>query len=154
MNHTVLALAAGAILVVVGGSSVHSTLGLRNHNPMNIVSNPVNKWKGQVGVNGRFCVFKTSFYGLRAGSRLLRNYITKYHLTSVHGLINRYAPTIENDTSEYSRFVASKLQIDEFSHVLGESDLTGLVKAIVTFENGFNPFSDRIIRSAVSESIR
>lgn len=92
------------------------TLGKRNNNPFNIRYSPLNKWKGLVGVNNGFCVFENIDYGVRAGIITLRTYILKHHLVHVEDIIKRFAPSSENNTSSYIRFVKYRLCSSGFEY--------------------------------------
>src|SRR3546814_2962731 len=46
----------------------------------------------------RFCVFKTPEHGFRALVRVLLTYQRKYRLRTVAGMIDRWAPPVENNT--------------------------------------------------------
>ena len=49
-----------------------------------------------------FCQFETLEYGWRAAFYLLtRTYYHKYRLYTIRGIISRWAPSSENDTSAY-----------------------------------------------------
>ena len=88
--------------------------GFRNRNPGNIDFHAGNKWTGQVGIeppphNGgraRFAVFDSHEHGIRALARLLENYQVKHNLRTVAGMIDRWAPPVENVTSAYVASVA------------------------------------------------
>ena len=111
--------------------------GIRNHNPLNIrrseshqarlngrVSTDVDKvnirrskdqWKGLAEAqNDRaFCQFKSLEYGWRAAFYLLtRTYYHKYRLYTIRGIISRWAPSSENDTSAYIQNVSRLTGID------------------------------------------
>lgn len=81
------------------------TRGVRNNNPFNIkLSN--NSWLGKMKKNtdGTFEQFRTIDYGLRAGMQLLRGYIARGYDTPAR-IINRFAPSSENNVSAYISFV-------------------------------------------------
>lgn len=131
----------------------YQALGLRNNNPMNIVYNPANRWVGQTGRNGRFSTFESADYGLRAGAILLRNYMKKYSLRSVQGLINRFAPSHENPTNQYAQYVARQVGVSVTDNSLTEDDIPNLIMAIVQFENGDNPFSLSHVQGVVERAL-
>ena len=56
--------------------------GLRNNNPLNIRKG-AQRWQGQTGNDGAFCIFESMEYGYRAAFRLLHTYNTKYKIYSV-----------------------------------------------------------------------
>lgn len=76
--------------------------GYRNNNPLNIRISS-SKWLGEVENNtdGVFEQFVAMEYGYRAALKLIRNYINNYNLHTVAEIINRWAPTNENNTSGY-----------------------------------------------------
>jgi len=85
-----------------------NTRGVRNKNPGNIKYNSTNKWEGQIGHDGPFCVFKSHEHGLRAMSILLKNYEKKYGFNTIEELANKWAPKTENNTKEYINFISTK----------------------------------------------
>ena len=118
--------------------------GIRNHNPLNIRRSK-DQWKGQVereqsqvclnsaerdglrpevkglaeAQNDRaFCQFKSLEYGWRAAFYLLtRTYYHKYRLDTIRGIISRWAPSSENDTSAYIANVSRLTGIDPDEHI-------------------------------------
>jgi len=128
--------------------------GIRNNNPGNIDFNPLNKWKGlnpkSKELDSRFCVFISPEYGIRALMILLRNYEKKHGLNSVRQIINRWAPTHENNTSAYMTHVAKMMNVglDDCLNLKERDVLIKLAKAIVTHENGVQPYADGIYQSA------
>lgn len=85
------------------------SLGIQNNNPFNLRYNHINRWKGMTGHNKGFCVFESMDYGIRAGIITFRTYINKYHLTDVESIIMRFAPSSENNTSNYISYVRSNI---------------------------------------------
>lgn len=85
--------------------------GIRNNNPLNIRIG--NKWMGEVEnpTDKEFEQFVSMDYGLRAGFILLRRYINRYHLNTVHDIISRWAPPTENNTTYYCCLVAARMNI-------------------------------------------
>ena len=78
-------------------------------NPFNIRYSYTFTWKGQLETkqNG-FCTFNTIGAGIRAGYCLLSNYLVHGHNT-VSRIVNRYAPSTENDTKKYIKYVVDKI---------------------------------------------
>ncbi|PSB89086.1 structural protein P5 [Photobacterium damselae subsp. damselae] len=129
---------------------IKPTLGTKNNNPLNIRYNSANKWQGMTGQNKGYCTFENSIYGIRAGAVLMKNYMTKHGLTSVKGLVNRWAPPSDNNpTQNYINFVAKRLGVSPNAALLQVGDIPTLIKAMITFENGMNPYSDETILKAV-----
>ncbi|WP_140921178.1 structural protein [Limnobaculum xujianqingii] len=130
------------------------TRGVRNNNPGNIDYNPKNKWKGLLPhdptIEKRFCRFESPDYGIRALMSLLGTYQRKYALNSVSGLINRWAPTSENNTGAYINQVAKALGVSPNDWIDTRSKKTaiGLAKAIVDHENGYQPYDDETYERA------
>ena len=85
---------------------------VRNNNPGNIRTNST-AWKGKTGDDGAFVSFATPEHGVRALGRTLETYQDKHGLNTVEGIIQRWAPPNENDTTGYVDFVASKMGIDK-----------------------------------------
>lgn len=78
--------------------------GYRNNNPLNIDYNVRNQWKGQLGIEPespkykqRFALFSSMPYGYRAALVLMRNYIKNYGLNTIFEIINRWAPSEDNN---------------------------------------------------------
>ncbi|MBF4328050.1 structural protein P5, partial [Vibrio anguillarum] len=76
------------------------TRGIRNNNPANIEDNGT-PWRGRMGNDGRFIIFDSPVNGIRALARILNTYKVKHGLNTIEGIINRFAPPVENDTNSY-----------------------------------------------------
>ena len=88
--------------------------GIRNNNPLNIRRSK-DQWKGMSKTqNDRsFCQFESLEYGWRAAFYLLtRTYYHTYRLYTIRGIISRWAPSSENDTSAYIANVSRLTGID------------------------------------------
>lgn len=111
---------------------------MRNNNPGNIDRNTT-KWLGMADkqTDVRFIVFKEMKYGCRAILKLLSNYYIKYNLCTVKDIINRWAPTTENDTAAYYKEVAKDLGVNpEEKITLTKNMCIALGKAITQYECG------------------
>lgn len=121
--------------------------GIRNNNPGNIEFNPANDWKGQhpqsQQIDKRFCVFTEPEWGIRALMIILRNYQRKYNLNTVEEIINRWAPSNENDTNAYVNHVCKQMMVekDEELDLEDKDTLINLSRAICKHENGVQPYS-------------
>lgn len=84
--------------------------GQRNNNPMNIVCGP-NHWQGMKGrqADRNFVQFETMTYGLRAAIILLTKYHRDYALTTVKGIIHRWAPDGGEVEKNYVTYVLNHL---------------------------------------------
>lgn len=125
------------------------TRGERNNNPGNIDRNAT-KWQGMAddqSSDPRFIVFKTPQWGIRAIARLMLTYSSAYHLDTVRGIVSRWAPPNENNTSAYVNAVAGTLNVDPDVPIDVDSVavMLPLVKAIIMHENGEQPYSDAVL---------
>ncbi len=126
--------------------------GIRNNNPGNIRWSS-SAWQG-LDKDGKskdasFCVFVSPEYGIRALAKLLFNYYNKYNLKTIRQIINRYAPTNENNTSAYVKHVCDKVGVlpDDKIQL---SDFKKLIEGIILHENGIQPYSDEVIKKGLS----
>lgn len=122
-----------------------ATRGYRNNNPGNI-RKTASVWIGQVlpGDDPDFITFSSIGYGYRAMFVLLKNYINKGYNT-IDKMINRWAPSSENNTQAYITHMVqltgiSSDTIIEFSNA---ENMQKIVAAIAYHENGSAPnFTD------------
>ena len=120
------------------------TRGERNNNPGNIVRNNI-KWQGmspdQSG-DGRFVVFQSPEYGVRALGRVLQSYAKQGHNT-IRLIVKRYAPPIENNTDAYIASVVKQTGFDPDAvlNFANRATLTKIVNAIIQHENGRNAYA-------------
>lgn len=120
--------------------------GIRNNNPGNIEKGK-DKWQGlklkMEETDPRFAEFKDPTWGIRALAVVLINYQDKYGINTVRGIINRWAPTHENDTSAYINQVcaACRMEPDEPLDLHRYEALRPIVEAIIRHENGRGPKS-------------
>lgn len=123
--------------------------GIRNNNPLNIRrgSNWIGLSKHQT--DPAFCQFDSMTYGLRAGFIIIRTYMTKYKLTTIHSIVSRWAPPKENDTDAYVKSVSSMMKM----HALLTFDfsdrgrIVALVSAMCKVETGIT-IDQKLIESA------
>ena len=77
--------------------------GIRNNNPLNIRRSK-DKWKGMKAQqsDAQFVQFESMEWGWRAAFWLLtRTYYHKYRLFTIRAIVQKWAPTIENNTKAY-----------------------------------------------------
>ena len=126
--------------------------GIRNNNPGNIDYNGT-KWLGlaEPPTDGRFCRFTTPEHGIRAIVRVVRTYYTHHNLNTIRGIIDRWAPPIENDTKAYVDHVASRCGVgaDQVVDPTTLDILTPLVETIIAHENGQQPYDAETIRRGI-----
>lgn len=114
--------------------------GIRLNNAGNIERRN-DKWHGMSAIqfDTRFITFDDPKWGLRAIVRIILNYNRVNHaVDTVREIINKWAPTIENDTDAYVKHVCviACVKADETLNLKDKRTLTGIVKGIVMHENG------------------
>jgi hypothetical protein len=130
-----------------------SARGIRNNNPGNIEFNESaynrNPWRGETGLeiheSPRFTTFSSAAYGIRAIAKLLLIYQDRYGLYTVSGMLSRWAPAFENPTMVYIDHVRSASGLAPGQEVVLSQDhqvLKEMIKAIIHFENGEQPYGD------------
>lgn len=112
--------------------------GIRNNNPLNIRIG--NKWIGEVDcpADKKFEQFTSMDYGIRAGFYLIRRYINRYGLRTIEDIISRWAPSKENNTSNYISIVQKLSGIDAHEVLTFEDrdKMLALVDAMIYVECG------------------
>lgn len=118
--------------------------GYRNYNYGNICKGSTS-WVGEIpGTDSRFCTFSEPLYGYRALCFLLLNYLKKNYDT-LEKIIQRYAPSSENNTKNYIDFVSTLTGIKSTDRIFYPVDsatyaeklkFCSLVAAICSYENG------------------
>lgn len=85
--------------------------GIRNNNPLNIRKG--NNWQGErhPQTDKEFEEFVSMQYGIRAGFKLIRKYMSGYNgltkkFDTIELIIKRWAPPSENATQRYIDFVS------------------------------------------------
>ncbi|MHB8387523.1 MAG: structural protein [Thermoplasmataceae archaeon] len=131
------------------------TRGERNNNPGNIRHG--SKWLGLSSdqPDHDFCTFILPKYGIRAIMVIINTYNDKYGIDNVEGLIDRWAPSNENNSDSYVKDVCDRLSIGpkEFIDVKNVETLAKLTKAIIHHENGKCIYSDDEIKSIATTFI-
>ncbi len=122
--------------------------GMRNNNPGNIKKqNPPTPWQGLADdqPDAIFVKFKEISWGIRAMARILISYQDKYGIYTIEKIINRYAPsTDDNPTDSYIAFVSqksglgAKLLLDFHNY----ADMFPVIKAMIEFEQGYEAVND------------
>ena len=136
-----------------GGSSYlfSSPRGIRNNNPGNLVQSG-SKWKGKLpkhqNKDRRFEMFISFEYGVRAMIKLLQNYMKK-DVNTIEKILNKYAPTFENNTKAYIRKVSKDLNVSQTTKLLPtKNTLQQLVFSIAKVENGGNYMTKELFEKA------
>lgn len=127
--------------------------GIRNNNPGNIDWHKGVDWEGLATPpsDGRFCRFVDPVYGLRAIAKIILNYRRKHKINTVRGIVGRWAPAVENDTTAYVRSVSAALGVtpDAPIDATKPAVMRELVRAIVYHENGQMPYDTATIDDAL-----
>jgi len=128
--------------------------GIRNNNPGNIEKSKTTVWQGQSPAaeqtDPRFLKFVSADYGIRALTRVLDNYKKLHKITTIQGIIERWAPGKDgNNVAAYvaavSRGVGKGANVPlDFS-----ADMPKLVAAIIKHENGTQPYSTELIQRGI-----
>lgn len=129
--------------------------GIRNNNPGNLIWVETIQWQGQTGNDGRFCTFDSAENGIRALCKQLLVYQDKYAIRTIKGIINRWAPSNENDTGAYVRAVSHFMVTaeDDLLELHNDTVLAALTTAIITHENGQQPYAEELIRNAARRAL-
>lgn len=143
-----MAVTAAAALLLLKGDVVKKPRGIRNNNPGNIEDNGT-PWRGRLGNDGRFIIFDNAVNGVRAISRILNTYRSRYGLNTIEGIINRWAPPFENNTNAYIAHAEKALNTRR-NVPLNKSQYADLIKVIILHENGQQPYSDEVIHAGIA----
>lgn len=114
----------------------------RNNNPGDLRCLPTGKWDGQTGADDRaggpFAIFVSRRMGWRALAVCLLTYFERHGLNTIDGIIDRYAPPVENNTEGYKQLVCSQLGVTQAAVIdPREPDvMLALVSAIAVAEGG------------------
>lgn len=136
-----------------------ATRGVRNNNPGNIDYNKANKWKGQLppipAIEARFARFDTPENGIRALTKLLLTYQNKHGLKTVKAIINRWAPSVENDTAAYVRAVELNTGTRPGAEInlRDPAVMIGFVRAIIHHENAGYEYPEGILAESVRRGL-
>ena len=126
--------------------------GIRNFNPGNIKDFGI-PWNGMMAYDDRdtaqkqestFVVFRAPWWGIRATAIIIRNYQRRHGLKTIAEIINRWAPASDNNpVSDYAAFVAARVGTPSNYEIDAEdfSTMRAIVQAIVSFENGLDPYT-------------
>lgn len=125
--------------------------GIRNNNPGNIRRSG-DPWQGLADnqTDSEFFQFIAPVYGIRALARVLKTYRDRYGLTTVQGIIDRWAPPVENNTGAYVQAVASAMGVAPNVPLSWDAgQLRALVAAIIHHENGQQPYSTALLDDGI-----
>jgi hypothetical protein len=138
--------------------TMYYPLGIRSNNPLNISGTG---WQGQVGTANnpqKEAIFIDTQHGLRAAAILLYNYYKKYDLTTIRGIIRRWAPADDPDANNqpdsYANYVGRETGIDpDKPFDLNGTNIKAIMLAMVQMEQG-SKYADIIPDSDYDEGIK
>lgn len=141
------------------------TRGFLNNNPGNIDRGSV-PWNGEIRdvakcandvqrrelTQGRFCVFQSADYGIRAICKNLQAYHDRLGCKSVRDYINRWAPPNENNTEAYIGRVAMEIGLSPDAQVdlMEPRTMKALVRGIIMVECAGMPYQDADLERGMS----
>lgn len=133
------------------------TRGERNNNPGNI-DRDATQWQGMAADQSnddRFIIFTAPEFGIRAIGKELLSYYQKHGLNTVRGIINRWAPPVENDTGAYVSAVANQCGVDPDASVTPTDPdcMEQLIRGIIQHENGRIIYDDATIVKSVEDAL-
>lgn len=133
------------------GGNMNQPRGIRNNNPGNVEYDGT-PWQGLADppTDGRFARFVSPEYGIRAMARILDTYRARHGITTVAGIIDRWAPSHENPTNVYASYVAERLGVSPYDRIDVRARRGELIAAMVAFENGQQPYDLATINKGVS----
>lgn len=134
---------------------VLSTSGYKGCNPLNIRAGS-DKWQGSIGKTDKgYLIFNSPVEGVRAATKIIRNYSDKYGIDTVEGIISRFAPASENPTRAYIQNVVEKtgFQPNEKLDVKNPEVMQKLITAMINQEIGGNPYSDETIKAGITKAL-
>ena len=117
--------------------------GIRNNNPLNIRKG--NNWQGEVAnpTDKEFEQFVSMQMGIRAGFKILKNYMTGYGgrvkaLSNIHDIIHRWAPPSENNCRAYIDSVCRFSGLHEYERLQfsDRNKMLALVDGMIRVECG------------------
>lgn len=136
------------------GADCNTPRGIRNNNPGNLKVSS-SSWLGKLPyeanqdydcrtgrVTRTFEQFSQYKYGIRALIKLLQSYMQVKNLRTIAQIVNRYAPSTENNPATYIQFVASYTGYSPHWPLSPSREtLRALSRAIARYENGVEAIS-------------
>ncbi len=106
----------------------------RNNNPGNLICGNFSERHGSIGNAGRFAIFPNYEQGKFALESLLKT--DSYQNLTIGEAINRYAPSVENNTSLYQKFVEKEtgLLLNILMKNLSYENFQNIINAIIKYE--------------------
>lgn len=137
-------------------SDPNAPRGIRNNNPGNIKQTGI-AWNGAVpGTDPNFVAFNSPEAGIRALALNAQHLQERDGAQTVGDLISKWAPESDgNDTQAYIGAVSKQMGIDPGTplDLQDPKQLTALTEAIITHENGKNPYSQQQVEAGVQAAL-
>jgi hypothetical protein len=127
-------------------------LGVRLNNPCNVERTNV-QWQGMTPVqtDPKFLSFISPSWGFRCAARVFHEYVNKDGCSTITEIINRWAPSVENNVSAYISDVCSYMGgIDPDAPFDFPSQIEGLLKAVTHHEQGMMPYEESVIQLGIT----
>lgn len=124
--------------------------GIRNNNPGNLRKTK-EIWKGEIDEEDTaFKTFKTPIDGL-AGLKLSIDKKFRRGLNTIRQIITSYAPSTENDTVAYIKFISLHTghSSNESLNLNNKETIKSIMRAIVLYENGQDPYTNLMYDIAI-----
>lgn len=129
---------------------------IKNNNPGNILWGDHDEWRGLVLTSHRtdpdYCEFTHAKYGIRAMALVLLKQSRKHNLKTVEQIVSKWAQNACELTSPaYTFYVAHQnaWTIDQELNLKDVETLMGLVRAIISVENGSCPYAESLLKQGV-----
>lgn len=134
---------------------VLSTSGYKGCNPLNIRAGS-DKWQGAIGQTDKgYAIFSSPVEGIRAAAKIICTYSDKYGISTIGGIISRFAPASENPTRTYIHNVAKLTGFDpnECLDTKNPEVLQKLISAMINQEIGGNPYSEETLKLGIARGL-
>jgi hypothetical protein len=129
-------------------SAVLADRNVRLNNPGNVDRTSI-VWQGMSAIQSdpRFITFVAPQWGFRCAARILLGDYREGCVT-IHELIDRWAPPVENNTSAYVTDVAARLHVGIDETLTLPTQLLPLLKAIAIHEGGC-PWPNSVVQLGI-----
>lgn len=141
------------LALVLAGTANATTIGIRNHNPGNIISRHPMAWEGAVGKDAwQHIKFKDEVHGLRAIRVLLGRYWRKHRINTAFGIANRWLGKNNSyaHKMQYARIICKytgKKPHDALD-MTDRQTLMRIAQGIVQGENSKSPYTEAMWHKA------
>mgnify|MGYP000081369842 FL=1 len=134
---------------------VLNTIGYKFCNPLNIKAFG-NNWSGMVGQDARgHAIFETPQDGICAAAKLLKTSASKYGITTVDGIVDRFCAASDGVTRAYISNVCKAMGVNpgEALDVKNPQVMTKLISAMMRQEIGAVAYSQETITAGVHKAL-